>query len=151
VKAVADAAMLAGAALILVAAIGVNRFRDVLIRMHALSKATTLGLLLVLAGGALAHDHPNDISFLVLAGWLQVMTSPVGSNLLARATYRAEGIRHELDSVDELARDRADRADQAAGPAPTSPAARRSAGDPVPGQASTAVADESSNTPGSSR
>ena len=105
-SAAADIAMLAGAVLILLAAIGVNRFGDVLVRMHALSKATTLGLLFVLGGGALGHEHPNDISFLVLAGWLQVMTSPVGSNLLARATYRAEGIRHALDHTDELARDR---------------------------------------------
>jgi multisubunit Na+/H+ antiporter MnhG subunit len=32
-----------------------------------------------------------------------VLTLPVGANLLARATYRAHGIRHEVDTVDELA------------------------------------------------
>ena len=50
---VGQALMLFGALLILLAGIGVVRFRDVLARMHALSKASTLGFVLVLLGGAL--------------------------------------------------------------------------------------------------
>ena len=95
--------MVAGSVLILLAAIGVARFGDVLARMHALSKATTVGLVLVLVGGALGLHDMNSITFLVLGGALQVLTAPVGSNLLARATYRAEGIPHQVDTIDELA------------------------------------------------
>jgi len=95
--------LVVGAAFTLVAAIGVNRFRGVLERMHIMSKASTFGFLLVLAGGIVALDGSNPITFLVLAGLLQLLTSPVSSNLMARATYRAEGIATSVGVVDELA------------------------------------------------
>ena len=95
--------VLAGSLLTLLAGIGVVRFTDVFVRMHALSKASTLGLLLVLVGAAIALDHPNDITSLMLAAVLHVVTSPIGNNLIARATYRAEGIPTGIDTVDELA------------------------------------------------
>lgn len=81
---------LAGATLTLLAALGVLRFPDVMARMHALTKASTLGVVLVLLGGAVTLDHPNDVTSLLLAAALQVLTMPVGANLLSRATYRAE-------------------------------------------------------------
>ena len=70
--------------------VGVLRFRGVLARMQALTKASTLGVVLVLLGGAVTLDHPNDVTSLLLAAALQVLTMPVGANLLSRATYRAE-------------------------------------------------------------
>jgi multicomponent Na+:H+ antiporter subunit G len=95
--------VLAGATFTLLGAIGTIRFEDVFARMHALSKASGLGLLLVLAGGAVTLTNPNDVTFIVLAGLLHLITSPVGSNLISRATYYAEGIHHDIDTVDELA------------------------------------------------
>jgi monovalent cation/proton antiporter MnhG/PhaG subunit len=74
----AEVLVVAGSVLILLAAIGVARFGDVLARMHALSKATTVGLVLVLVGGALGLHDMNSITFLVLGGALQVLTAPVG-------------------------------------------------------------------------
>jgi multisubunit Na+/H+ antiporter MnhG subunit len=59
----------------------------------------------VLVGGVVGLHTSNDITFVVLAGVLQVITSPVGANLISRATYRASGIPNRLDTVDELARD----------------------------------------------
>lgn len=102
--------LLAGSLLTLLAAVGVVRFRDVFVRMHALGKATTAGLVLALVGGAVALDHPNDITSLCLAVVLHVATSPIGNVLVARATYLAEGIPHGIDTRDELAE-----ADAAAG------------------------------------
>jgi multicomponent Na+:H+ antiporter subunit G len=99
----AEVLLTVGAVLILLAGVGVARFGDVLARMHALSKATTLGLVLVLVGGALGLSDMNSITFLVLGGVLQTLTAPVGSNLLARATYRAQGIPHQVDAIDDLA------------------------------------------------
>ena len=100
---IGQALALLGCLLTLLAAVGVVRFPDVLARMHALTKASTLGLVLVLVGGAVTLDHPNDVTSLLLAGALQVLTLPVAANMMSRATYRAEGIRHEVDVVDELA------------------------------------------------
>jgi multicomponent Na+:H+ antiporter subunit G len=81
---------LLGATLTLLAAVGVVRFPEVMARMHALTKASTLGVVLVLVGGAVTLNHPNDVTSLLLAAALQVLTMPVGANLLSRATYRAE-------------------------------------------------------------
>jgi multicomponent Na+:H+ antiporter subunit G len=96
---------LVGSALTLIAAIGVVRFPDVLARMHALTKASTIGLLLVLLGAAVTLDDINAITSLVLAGALQFLTMPVGANLMSRATYGARGIESHVDTVDELAED----------------------------------------------
>jgi multicomponent Na+:H+ antiporter subunit G len=100
---IGQALALLGCLLTLLAAVGVVRFPDVLARMHALTKASTLGLVLVVVGGGVTLDHPNDVTSLLLAGALQVLTLPVAANMMSRATYRAEGIRHEVDVVDELA------------------------------------------------
>ncbi len=80
---------LAGSVLTMLSAIGVVRFADVQSRSHALTKAATLGVVFVLVGAALALDHPNDVTSLVLAAMLQIITMPVGANLMNRAAYRA--------------------------------------------------------------
>lgn len=90
---------LAGAGLILVSAIGVVRFRDVLARLHALAKASTLGILLVLAGAAINLDNINDITSVVLAGVLHLLATPPASNMVSRAAYLVEGLPKE--AVDE--------------------------------------------------
>jgi len=97
-----EALALLGCVLVLLAAVGVARFPDVLTRMHALSKATTLGLLVVLIGAAIGVDTFNDVTSLLLAGALQVLTAPVGANLIARASYQSSEIPHRVDVVDEL-------------------------------------------------
>jgi multicomponent Na+:H+ antiporter subunit G len=93
--------MLVGALLVLLAAIGVIRFDDVLARMHALAKASTLGVVLLLAGAAISLHHANDITSLVLAAVIQLLASPPAANLLSRATYRADHIPRRLDVIDE--------------------------------------------------
>lgn len=100
---IAELAVLAGAILILLAGIGVVRFDDVLARMHALTKASTLGVTLVLVGAAIALHDPNDVTSLALAAALQLLTSPVSAQLLSRAAYRAHRLRRGRDVVDELA------------------------------------------------
>lgn len=95
--------MLAGAVMFLLAGVGMNRFRAALNRMHALSKASTFGMLLVLAGGALHTDSPNAITFMIVTGILQVVSSPVSAIVISRATYRATNIPNRLDASDDLA------------------------------------------------
>lgn len=102
-----EALALFGTALTLVAAVGVVRFPDVLARMHALTKASTVGVALALLGGALTLDSANDVTTLLLAAVLQVLTLPVATNLMSRSTYMARGIAVHVDTVDELAEYRA--------------------------------------------
>jgi multicomponent Na+:H+ antiporter subunit G len=97
--------VLVGSMLTLIAAFGMVRLRDVFTRMHALSKASTLGVIVVLVGAAITVDHPNDVTSLVIAGVLQLLTGPVASNMVSRATYRAEGIPSEVDVIDQLGDD----------------------------------------------
>ena len=80
---------LVGSILTLLAAVGVVRFRDVMARMHALTKASTLGMVLVLVAGAVTLRNPNDVTSLLLAASLQVLTLPVAVNLMSRATWRS--------------------------------------------------------------
>ena len=67
---------LLGALLVLLSAIGVVRFDDVLARLHALAKASTLGVLLVLFGAAVNLGDLNDITSVVLAAVLHLLASP---------------------------------------------------------------------------
>ena len=83
---------LLGAVLVLLSAIGVVRFDDALARLHALAKASTLGVLLILAGAAVNLRDLNDITSVVLAGILHLLASPPASNMVSRATYLAEGL-----------------------------------------------------------
>ncbi len=94
---------LVGALLTLLSAIGVVRFPDALARMHALTKASTIGLLLVAVGAALELPTANDITSALLAALLQLLTLPVGAFLIARSTYGARGIPSPVDDVDDLA------------------------------------------------
>lgn len=100
---VADVVMLGGALLILVAAVGVLRFDDAVERMHALSKASTLGVSLSMLGAAVAMPALGDSTSLVFATVLQAITNPVASTLLTQATYYAQGITTHIDADDDLA------------------------------------------------
>ena len=98
---VAGILALTGAALMLLAGIGIVRFPDLYSRMHAATKATTLGIALVAAAGAVALDGGR--AKLLLATALIFITAPVASHLVGRAGYRAERIEMRLEAQDDLA------------------------------------------------
>ncbi|MFS8111542.1 monovalent cation/H(+) antiporter subunit G [Rhizobium jaguaris] len=97
--------LLAGALFSLVASIGIVRLPDLYSRMHAASKAGTVGSgLLLLAVGVHSQDLP--ILARALAGFVFfVLTAPISAHLLARAAHKA-GQRLTPPSVrDDLLRD----------------------------------------------
>lgn len=100
---VAAVAMLAGAALLVIAGIGLQRFDDVFARMHAATKSVTLGLSLVCIGAALQVDAPGDKAKLLLVAALQFITAPVGAHMLGRAAYRSGTELSPDTTLDELA------------------------------------------------
>lgn len=91
---------LAGAVLVLLSAVGVLRFQDVLARLHALAKASTLGILLLLLGAAVNLRDLNDLTSVVLAGVLHLLASPPASNMISRAAFLAGGL--PSGGIDEL-------------------------------------------------
>ena len=90
---------LVGSVFVLLAAIGIVRFGDPLARMHALAKASTFGLLLVLAGAVVSLRNINDLTSVLLAAVLHLAASPPASNMVSRAAYLAEGL--PADAIDE--------------------------------------------------
>jgi multicomponent Na+:H+ antiporter subunit G len=98
---------LIGASLVFVSAIGVVRLDDVLARLHALAKASTLGVLLLLSGAAFSLRDLNDLTSVVLAGILHLLASPPASNMVSRAAYLVEGLpRGALDERRDAQPDR---------------------------------------------
>ncbi|WP_075290189.1 monovalent cation/H(+) antiporter subunit G [Pararhizobium arenae] len=97
-----------GGVFALLAAIGVLRFPDLYTRMHAASKAGTVGssLLLIAAG---LHAGDSATLFRALAGVVfLLMTAPVAAHLLAKAAHRS-GHRLDRSSVMDALEHPADR------------------------------------------
>jgi multicomponent Na+:H+ antiporter subunit G len=105
---------LAGMFLNASAVLGILRLPDLYCRLHASSKNTTLGSLLVMAGlalEALAGGSPPAALKIALVATFVLATTPVASHALARAAYR-RGTPLWPGTV----------VDQYAGPAPRGPA-----------------------------
>lgn len=98
----AAACLVLGACLTLIAAIGILRFPDVLTRMHSATKPQVLGLLVVLLGLALRLRDTRSIGLLLLVALFQLVTSPIASHMVGRASFRAGQVDRERLVVDEL-------------------------------------------------
>lgn len=83
--------MVSGALFMLVAGIGVLRFDDVYLRMHAAGKPATLGVALVMGGAAL-QVPVGAAAKLGVVVFLQFLTVSVGTHLMSRAAHHA-GVR----------------------------------------------------------
>ena len=81
---------------------GILRFPDVLTRMHSATKPQVLGLLLILLGLALRLRDPASLGLLALVALFQLVTSPIASHMVGRASFRAGQVREDLLVVDEL-------------------------------------------------
>ena len=78
--------ILLGALFLLLAAIGIVRMPDSYNRIQAGTKATTLGLILVLSG--LAVYHPGWAWKLIVLIYFVLLSNPASSHALARAAHR---------------------------------------------------------------
>jgi len=79
--------LLIGAGFMLIAALGVTRFPDLYARMHAASKASSLGLGCILLAVAIAFP-----TFIIIAKCIMVMlfiflTVPIAAHMIGRAAY----------------------------------------------------------------
>lgn len=90
-----------GATFALIAAVGLLRLPDVLSRLHAATKATTLGTVGLLSGTAILVPAADVAVKVAVAIAFQILTAPIAAHVIGRATYRT-GVPHRAD-VDELA------------------------------------------------
>lgn len=78
-----------GAVLMLLAGIGVLRFPDLYSRMHAATKATVVGVVLISIAGAVAIEGAG--AQILLAAAFLLLTAPTAAHFIARAVHRDEG------------------------------------------------------------
>ncbi|WP_312402491.1 monovalent cation/H(+) antiporter subunit G [Rhizobium sp.] len=84
-----SALVLSGAAFALVAAIGLNRLPDIYSRMHAASKAGTVGSGLLLLAVGLQSGEIAVLARALAGFFFFVLTAPVSAHLLAMASLKA--------------------------------------------------------------
>lgn len=95
-----DIFLLVGAVFLFLAALGMVRMPDVFNRIQTGTKGSTLGALSVLIGVFL--HHPDWWAKLVVLAVFVLVTSPVGSSIIARAAL-ATGLRPWHQPNDEEA------------------------------------------------
>lgn len=101
-SAIEIAAVALGAIFMFVASLGVLRLPDFFARIHAPTKAATLGLALLLVAFALHVPELTSVTKAALALLFIAATAPVGAHILARAAYR-RGVRAKGATLDEYA------------------------------------------------
>mgnify|MGYP001201178743 CR=1 FL=1 len=108
------AAVLIGGGLLLgvVAAVGLNRFDGVLMRIHAASKPQVLGLVMVFTGASLAARSWSLAAFLLVVLLAQMLTVPAASVMVGRAAFRRGFVRGGDYAIDELSPRLADTDDE---------------------------------------
>jgi multicomponent Na+:H+ antiporter subunit G len=95
--------VLGGTFFALVAALGLLRLPDLPMRMHAATKAGTLGAGLLLVAVAMVSPGPGAIARALAGMVFLFLTAPVAAHLVARAAYRAgEMPLWHRTAVDEL-------------------------------------------------
>jgi multicomponent Na+:H+ antiporter subunit G len=92
---------LLGAVFVLLAGVGVLRFNDVYARMHAATKASTLGIALIGFAGAIAIDGGRARTLIAVV--FIFITAPSAAHFVGRAAYRAEHVEVESATRDDLA------------------------------------------------
>ena len=100
--------LLSGAFFMLVAAIGILKLPDLYQRLHASSKAATLGVALLLLGAALHSGDMGVVTRCVMAIAFFMATAPVGAHLITRAAYNHNEPLAKETLSDEWAEDRQD-------------------------------------------
>ncbi len=88
-----------GIILLVISAIGLLRMPDTITRMHAATKASTLGSVLIILGAAFLAPH---LWFkLLLLGLFILLTNPLSASILARSSYLRHGFLNK-SGIDDL-------------------------------------------------
>ncbi|MDG5768227.1 monovalent cation/H(+) antiporter subunit G [Balneolales bacterium ANBcel1] len=86
---VAGVLLIGGGFFVLVAAVGVLRLPDILMRMHASTKAGTLGAGLILLAVAFTYGELGIVSRAVATIVFILLTAPVAAHAIGRAAYKS--------------------------------------------------------------
>ena len=98
--------MISGSFFAFVAALGMVRLPDTLMRMHAATKAGTLGAgLILIADAVFFHETGIFLKAMAAIAFL-LLTAPVAAHLIGRAAYRTGIKLWEKTWVDQLEKGR---------------------------------------------
>ena len=100
---IAGMLIIVGAGFALVATIGIVRLPDIYSRMHAASKAGTVGSGATLIALAVFADDPATTLRAVAAVAFLMLTAPVSAHLLAKSAYSAGYRLWDKSVVDDMA------------------------------------------------
>ena len=130
-EAIGAVLLAAGGFFVFVAALGVLRLPDLFMRMHAATKAGTLGAGLVLMAAAVVFGDLGVAVKGVVVFLFLLLTAPVAAHVLGRAAYYDRVGVWEQTHRDDLQGRYDDVRVRAGSPAPGSRAPGRAAGDEV--------------------
>lgn len=94
--------IITGTLLMLIASVGLLRMPDVYTRMHAATKAVSLGAGLILVGVAVEFGNLMVTTKAITTTVFIFLTAPVAAHLLARAAYSRKVPRWDKTVIDEL-------------------------------------------------
>jgi multicomponent Na+:H+ antiporter subunit G len=94
--------MVTGSIFCLVASVGIVRLPDALTRMHAATKAGTLGNGLLIVAVAFFYREPGITLRAVTVIALVLLTAPVAAHLIGRAFYHSGEALSDRTWIDEL-------------------------------------------------
>ncbi len=89
-----DVFLVVGGTFLMLGGLGILRMPDTFNRIQAGAKATTLGAFAILIGIAL--DNPEWTFKIILIIIFIAISSPIGSSVIAKASYRAKNIPDNL-------------------------------------------------------
>lgn len=93
IETVAAIFVLAGSGFVLIAGLGVFRLEDVLNRMHASTKAGTLGSSLSLVAVALFFAESSVTARAVATILFLLLTAPIAAHMIGRATVQIRALK----------------------------------------------------------
>ena len=94
--------LILGACFILLASIGVVRLPDIYMRMHATTKAPTLGILLLLTAICIYFGDIIVIIKSVVIVFFTFLTAPVAAHMIGRAAHLIKTPKWEKTNRDDL-------------------------------------------------
>ena len=94
--------LIIGSLFMLIAAIGIVRFPDLFTRMHAATKGTSFGVVLMLIAVAVYFGNVKVILEVILVISFIYLTAPIACHMIARAAYFLDIPMWEGTVVDEL-------------------------------------------------
>ncbi|MFP7696769.1 monovalent cation/H(+) antiporter subunit G [Trueperella sp. LYQ143] len=97
--------MLMGSIFMLIAAIGVYRYPDVLARQHVATKPQVFSLILLMCGVMLLVREATMTWTMLLVIGFQLITSPISAHMISRSGYRTGRVNRSALVLDELGED----------------------------------------------